>query len=468
MEQEQKKKINGIVGICDKPTLNSASEYGADSSTIFSEDAVIQPRTIGAGGKMVTFIPWGYDNMLPFEIIKRVQHNMVLAQNQLFNMLTCYGQGVRFFDIETQQKTKNQKILDFSFDNNLSQFYMEQILDMKYFFFAVSVIILDRQGKNIVRIVHKEACYCRFSKANAKGKVEYVLYANWRHSSLNNDDVEVIPLLDMASPLNDLKVRLGELPDPRTGIKRPETKDRKFAIVVRFPTPGFQYYPLSPIMPALFDAWYDIYMMIGIGKRAKIRNSASPRYQVEINEKYWEMLFDQENITDEKKQKERREQALREINDFVMGVENSGKTWITPYEFDQATGKEVHYVTITPIGAGVKEGGDWSDDVQEAANSLCYGTNVHPNLVGATPGKSAMNNSGSDKRELFLLKQATETALHDLLMLPYRLLIRFNRWKNTDVDVPMIVLTTLDENKEKKTVKPNENGQGNEDKGDND
>lgn len=469
MEQTERKKSNGAQGIVQSGrVLNAASEYGADSSTIYNEDAIVVPHPIVAEGKRLEYIPWGYDNKLPFEIIKKVQHNMVMSQNQLFNMLTCYGQGVRFFDTATDKKTKNQDILDFSFDNNLSQFFMEQILDMKYFFFAVACVILDKKGGKIVRIVHKEACYCRFTKANKRGRIEYVLYANWRNDAISSDDIEVIPLLDVASPLTDLKVRLGQIPDPRTGKEGRMTIDRKFAILVRFPTPGYQYYPMSPIMPALFDAWYDIYMMIGIGKRAKIRNSASPRYQVEINEMYWEMLFDQENITDEEAQKKRKEKALRDINDFVMGVENSGKTWITPYTFDQATGKEIHYVTITPIGAGMKEGGDWSDDVQEAANSLCYGTNVHPNLVGATPGKSAMNNSGSDKRELFLLKQATETALHDLLLMPYRLLIRFNQWKGVDVDVPMIVLTTLDENKEKKTVKPNENGQGNEDKGDND
>ena len=73
-----------------------------------------------------------------------------------------------------------------------------------------------------------------------------------------------------------------------------------------------------------------------------------------------------------------------------------------------------------------------------------------------------MNNSGSDKRELFLLKQANETAFHDVLLLPFRVLLYFNEWnRNIDVDVPMIVLTTLDENKEKKTVKNNPDGNNN-------
>ena len=115
---------------------------------------------------------------------------------------------------------------------------------------------------------------------------------------------------------------------------------------------------------------------------------------------------------------------------------------------------------VTPIGANIKEGGDWSDDVQEAANTLCYGTNVHPNLVGATPGKSQMNNSGTDKRELYLLKQSIETAFHDILLYPYKLLCRYNNWTDVDVDVPFIQLTTLDKNTEKQEVTTTDNGNG--------
>ena len=229
---------------------------------------------------------------------------------------------------------------------------------------------------------------------------------------------------------------------------------------MRFPTPGFQYYPVPYWTSALRDAWYDIYMMIGIGKRAKIRNSASPRYQVEISNEYWEQLCESEGIVDDKARKDRIAKGKREIEDFIMGVENSGKTWITPYYYDQAQGKEVHYVQVTPIGANIKEGGDWSDDVQEAANTLCYGTNVHPNLVGATPGKSQMNNSGTDKRELYLLKQSIETAFHDILLYPYKLLCRYNGWTDVDVDVPFIQLTTLDKNTEKKEVTTSNNGNG--------
>ena len=76
---------------------------------------------------------------------------------------------------------------------------------------------------------------------------------------------------------------------------------------------------------------------------------------------------------------------------------------------------------------------------------MCYAFNIHPNLVGATPGKSQTNNSGSDKRELFTLKQSLEVAPHDLLCNVHNVVIEYNGWsEKVYPDVPLIMLTTLD------------------------
>ena len=116
-------------------------------------------------------------------------------------------------------------------------------------------------------------------------------------------------------------------------------------------------------------------------------------------------------------------------------------------------GNEVHDIRISAIASpGGKEGGDWNEDVQAASNTICYSDNIHPNLVGAVPGKSQSNNSGSDKRELFVMKQALEIAFHDILLAPYRLAAHYNGM-DVEVTLPMIQLTTLDEHKDAKIVK---------------
>ena len=119
---------------------------------------------------------------------------------------------------------------------------------------------------------------------------------------------EVIPLLDLYDPLGDLMARMGKAPDPYTGIsgKAPEMgKDCKFAIISRIPTPGLQYYPIPYYASIFDDAWYDIYRLIGIGKRYMIKNTSAPRIQIEVHRDYWEELCNNEDIIDPDKRKER-------------------------------------------------------------------------------------------------------------------------------------------------------------------
>ena len=423
-------------------THNNAAEYNSDSAEVFDEDGYDATGKPVPGRPGRQYITYGADDELPYKVINMIGSDEVMAQNKFFNVLTCYGAGTKLMDIATDRPTTNRDIRRWMIHNSIPMFSLEQATDMKYFFFAVTVLILSRDGKRINRFVHKEACHCRFEKANAKGIIEHIYYANWRKSGLQKEDVEEILLLDEKDPLGDLEVRLGLAPGT-DGLTRVRTKERKFAIVTRFPTPGKRYYP-SPYYTSIFRGdWYDIKKLIGKGKKAKLRNHTSVRYQVEIHKDYWPNLCRDEHITDPVKAMERIKKEKENITKFVSGIENSGKVWITGYYLDP-NGREQRMVRVNLLDTG-KEGGDWSEDIEEASNITCYGDNIHPNLVGATPGKSQTNNSGSDKRELFTLKQALETSFHDLMKTPYEVMLYFNGWEQeVYVDVPMILLTTLD------------------------
>jgi hypothetical protein len=429
-----------------------------DSADIFDEDGENVNVIPVVGLRKFRYVSFGPDDKLPFEIIKLIGVDEVMSQNKLFNVLTCYGAGQKYMDIETDKPTTDPEIKKWLLHNSIPSFTLEQATDMKYFFYCVSVIILSNKGDKIVKLRHKEACYCRFEKADEKGKIRHVFYANFRKSALQEKDMECIQLLDEKDPLGDLEILMGREPGP-DGRKRIRTNQRKFAILVRFPTPGFQYYPV-PYYTAIFRGdWFDIKRLIGKGKKAKLKNHAQVKYQVEVHKDYWMNICEEENLTDPVKQLERIKKEKENIKKFVSGIENSGKVWITGYYIDP-NGREIRMVRITVIDTE-KEGGDWSEDIQEASNITCYGDNIHPNLVGATPGKSQSNNSGSDKRELFTLKQSLEIAFHDLMYMPHNVVIHYNKWGDKVYpDVPMILLTTLDQNtdaKKKSANIPNKN-----------
>lgn len=443
--------------LLDKSNIAVEMSTVTSSIEVFRDDTDIQPILLGGKlKKMLGYIPWGSDNELPYKLMSLIGDDEVMSQNQLFNTITCYGSGLRYVD-KDGNPSKNKEIKTFFIRNNMPLLMLEQITDMKYFFFTICVFVLSKNRTKIVQMRHKEACYCRFEKADKYGKINHIFYANWRKNP-GEKDIECIPLLDLYDPIGDLMVRTGREAGA-DGIKKIRDKSYKFAMFCKFPTPDSLYYPV-PYYASFFKGdWYDIKHLIAKGKKAKISNHASIKYHVEIHKDFWTNLFAEERITDETEKVARIKKEKERIRDFCSGVENSNKLWISGFYVDPM-GKEQRMVRINVIDSS-KEGGDWSDDIQEASNMACYTMNVHPNLVGATPGKSGMNNSGSDKRELYTIKQSLEKAYHDIMAMPHYLLIEFNGWGDLNPEIPMIQLTLLSEGKDAKEVTTNSNDNDN-------
>ena len=422
-----------------------------DTTTLYSTPGgTILVRPV-PGYEKELYVPFGSDNQLPFDLIRLVEGDEVTAQNKLFNVLTCYGAGPQFIDEKTGSPTTNSEVRAWIRRQNLPNYMLDQMTDMKYFYYTCAVIILSRDGRRVNRIIHKEACFTRLQKADQRGRINHVYYANWQDHQESLSGVERIPLLSLTDPYGDLCRRMAIDPDTHAVLPgRQPTRDRKFAILLRFPTAGAQYYPVPYWSAVLRGGSYDEKRLISTGKRAKLRNTTSVKYQIEIERTYWQRICMEEGITDPAEMQKRVKKEKEKIRDFVCGVENSGKAWISGY-YINPDGHEVRDIRINNI-EGQKEGGDWNEDVQAAANTICYADNVHPNLVGAVPGKSSSNNSGSDKRELFTMKQALECAFHDILLQPLRIALWYNGWNNIEPTIPMIQLTTLDEHKDSKQV----------------
>ena len=442
-----------------------STHYRHDTAGIFSCTDEIDTSFIRVGGRYYEYVLWGKDNQAPYRNQQLIEDNMVMSQCQQFNILTCYGQGIRFLDRETEAMTEDPEIRRFCLSNAIHRMWLRMSTDIKYNFLSVMVIHLSRDHKKIVQVRMRNACDCRFTVRNQYGVIENVLIGDWRDGR-RKDTIEAIPLLDEINPLDDLMFRMGKAPNIYTSEKVHEPtpgKNCKFAMLCVVPTPGYGYYPIPYYTSIYRDAWYDIYRLIGIGKRYMIKNTSAPRIQVEVHRTYWDSVCREENITDPKKRAERIKKERENITQFCTKPENAGKAWITSYD-TTPDGKEKRMVRVNNLNEGnKKEGGDWSDDMQEASNSLCFSMGVHPNMVGATPGKSQMNNSGSDKRELFTLKQALEKAFHDVMEVPFHVIMYFNGWQDKfKLEVPMIQLTTLDENKDAKETTVNSDGDGNQ------
>lgn len=426
-----------ITGVNDLPGYHAAAAFTTKSSEVFKEAEEISPCHVS---DKVSYMPWGADDQMPYDIINLIESDETLSTCQMFNAEVCYGSGLVYQTDEWCKRKVVNEVEEFFLDNDMASYFLGVCQDFKHFGFAVSVIILNEQGNKVVRVLRKEACYVRFAPANKEGVIPQVLYANWRNS-VRAEQVEVIPLLNPQSPWTDLQ----------TQVKKGK---RKFAVVSRVPTPDSTYYPI-PYYASLFKGkWYNIKQLIGVAKEAKLKNSAPIKYHIEIAKSFWSNIFKAEGITDRVKQQERVNEEKDNIINFLTGMENSGKVLFSEF-YVSPNGEEQHDVVINKIETD-KEGGDWATDIIEAVNMMCFTMRVHSNLVGSVPGKSQTNNSGSDKRELYTIAQALQKPYHDLLFNVHRLIIRFNRWDGAYPDCPFIQLTTLDENKDAKQVSTEE------------
>ncbi len=436
-------EIAVINGVNDK----FAAVITEDTRRIFDYEDV-KPKDVKKGYRGA--VPWGEDNEQPYKILEKIRDDEVMSSNMWFNVNTAYGRGFQVTDNGSPVTDKDIK--KFFRRNNMIKYWAEQFTDIKHFFFSVLVVILDKEGKFIVQIRHKEATNCRFETCNPKtGKIEHIFYASWKDNP-DDKNIEAIPLLDEDDPVGDLMVRLGKEPSPQTGKTENKTNDRIFAIVNRIPTPGNKYYPFAPYYSTFNSGWAKLKAMIPVAKIAKMTNGMVIKYIVELHKDYFNKLYASENITDPEKRKKRRTDEINNIKNFLSGIDNQNKSWFSTYYIDP-NGKEQKMVRIERVG-GEKEGGDYIEDMEEAVAVVSYSQGVHVSLIGASPGKGKTIN-GTEARELFTMKQALEKLTRDLAIQPFYLLNDVNGWENLEYDIPDLMLTTLDQKTDAKEVTQN-------------
>ena len=255
-----------FTSIDDIPGINAKALFSSElSKTEFRETGDISPVPIGDKHR---YMPWGADDQLPYDILELIERDETLSTCQMFNAEICYGSGLLYNTEACSEKVK-EEIDSFFVGNNIPTNYLGVCQDFKYFAFCANVIILNGDGSKIIRLIRKEACYCRLGVADSNGRIDKLYYANWRKAKPMEDQVEIIDLLDLNAPLCDLMVRMGRMPGD-DGETRMRTDTRKFAVLTKVPTPDNTYYPI-PYYASLFRGrWYNIKRLIGLAKEAKL------------------------------------------------------------------------------------------------------------------------------------------------------------------------------------------------------
>ncbi|MCM1297453.1 MAG: hypothetical protein NC311_18090, partial [Muribaculaceae bacterium] len=111
------------------PGYESRVAFTVNSSSVFKEDVDIVPTIIDDS---LSYIPWGGDNQMPFDIINLIEKDETLATCQLFNAEVCFGSGLQYH-AETATSAVKSEVEDFTLDNDLASYFLGVCQDFKHF-----------------------------------------------------------------------------------------------------------------------------------------------------------------------------------------------------------------------------------------------------------------------------------------------------------------------------------------------
>jgi len=395
------------------------------------------------------YVHWGEDNNLPNTVMERVKDVPQIMGGMPFLVNIIYGDGIVYGRYKMEGKKKvfeetldNKEINAFFQKNDINGYLLEQCTDIVWFSNAFPELGLNKDGTKIVTLRHKDAVFSRWESMDPKtGLIENHFYtANWK--TVDPETVEVTPVLHPFNTVENLQIEMGIIPDNK-GIKR-TPKRYRFIYPLNLPSPGRNYYQKPPWYSIIESGWLDFAKEIPEFKKALLANSMLIKYHVELDEKYFEKIFAAEGIKEEDKKRKRIRKEYEDLEKFLKDNKNTGATVISFVRTD-AAGKEVRAMKINVINnKQTNEGGEYIQDSEEVSNIIFFALGVIPALIGPSPGKNKTI-SGSEARELFIIKQALTKPIRDRLLRPLYIIKEYNKWpEDIHFAIPNIVLTTLD------------------------
>lgn len=410
----------------------------------FSEDDL---KPISVGKEKIA--PWGPDNLLPQYLMKNVGRSEIMGSNIRFNRDVCFGLGpniVRVF------RDKRDKIVDtvevdsgpeydFFERNDIGMFVLSMLTDMIHFHNAFAELIPESGSKKVYSLLHKEAMFSRWGVMDSKGQINYHYYcSDW--SDPDSQKIVKTYVLNEFNAQKELKIR--------------STKRERMIFPVYMPSPGRPYYS-RPEWYSLFESgWYDHSVAIPELKKAILKNKLGVQFIIYVANEYFDDICLKEGIdkNDTKAYQDRINKEKQAFNEFLAGSDNASKSILALKQMVQTGNSAIDnkWIEIEPIKNDIS-GGEYIDDTESVANIICYAMGVHSSLIGATPGKSSGSLSGSDKREMFMMKQALLKPIVNRVMRPLQLIKRHNGWdRDIMIQIPEYLFTTLDQNKSGKTT----------------
>lgn len=428
------------------------------ATSTFIDEKLLQPMSVAD----YTIAPWGLENLLPQRVEDKIDKMEVVGANAQFNWQVCYGLGPKLTKLVYSDNPKEQvldssgniiggkvvdrlevhagEIYDWCQRSDLSLYMQEVLTDLSHFANAFPVLVPEKDHQSIYSIVHREAMFSRWEIDPDTGLILSHLYCSKWDKSPSSADIEKSYVIDELDDFLDITSKLQWKEPPE-----------RLCYPIYLASPGRPYYSYPNWYSIFRSGWYDHLASIPALKKAILKHNLGVKHIIYVSPSFYEDRAKQAgiDIKDQKAVDELKKALIKEINDTLTGEENAGKALASLAKIvPSGNGTTVEkYFSIEKIDNNVSEG-EYLTDYETGANVVSYAMGTHPSLIGATPGKNSNSLSGSNIREIFLMKQALSKHMIDRAMRPFHVIKKINKWPSDFViTIPEYTFTTLDEAK---------------------
>lgn len=364
---------------------------------------------------------WGSNNLLPDDIINHIGSDEVVFRAHEFNKATHFGRGLTYVKEKRVKDgidldyTSIPEVDDWMEENDLQRFYLELVEDYESLGNIFTGMVPSKDKSKIARILRKQAAWCRLSKQDrTTRKVDTLFYnADWAH--YKEDESVLFDVLNLFDPIRELQ----------------EKSVAKECIYRLKPIASNRhYYDMSSVEVLINSGNFEDKKAAKEALRALTKNQFGAIWHIQMSEAYltWKIGEAQyEKLKSDPKAKATEVKKVKdEIDKWLSGPENKGKTLLTLRYFDKQSRQMEDGVIIKPIENKLKSG-DWIPSMQQFQADTYTAMGVDPSTVGISNQKDGMN-SGSEKKNAFANTQATISIERINTLAPLYFAARYNGW----------------------------------------
>lgn len=394
--------------------------------------------------KEVKFASWGANNNEPNLIISEIEAVPTASRALAKRVETVYGLGPMFYQQVYEDGKEVLQPIDLSTEKELAaflkkirvnRFCTEMLMDAEGLANVFVECLVSNDFNKITSIRHIEAKHCRIS-VKEDGVSKYCgISSEWGTAeSVTAENCTVVMMADPYLSVEELK----------KWLKKNTLK--KFIYPVSVPSLGQSYYEKPTHDSSRKAGWTDIAKRIPSAILTTLKNAKQLQWHVKIPYEYWEKEFPKTNYTTLALRKAAMDAKIAEIDNFLSGDDNAGKTFYSHYGQDPVTRKEYPGWIFEKLDGTVK----FDKDIitTTTANSeIAIAWGVDPSVIGMNQlGQKNGAGSGSDKREADMIMKGNKM-VSDLIAEPIEFAIEFNGWgDNIKLGFKKEILTTLDKN----------------------